>query len=272
MEMNTSTGKPTWPHSKPTDEQIDKISQWVLEHEPLFMPLEHSPLAKNPFHPNQRFTSLPYQGNSRLGFWYQHVCHQHFLSHPHYDVLLEEVQLFHQDKKTIGAIDFLIHDHQHIEIQHWEVAVKFYLLHENLWYGPNSRDRLDLKLAHMLNHQLKMTQTASFQQSYAQYKHIQPKLLMQGRLYVNPFLEQSIPNTCLGYALNQSQIQGKWCYQSQRHLISEPLYPLAKADWLTGKSTLTKPLTEIGDKFVHCQSQSGQFWFIVPNTWPEHQS
>jgi hypothetical protein len=47
-------------------------------------------------------------------------------------------------------------------IQHWEVAVKFYLHYQQpdgrvLWYGPNPRDRLDLKLQRLFHHQLALS-------------------------------------------------------------------------------------------------------------------
>ncbi len=92
---------------------------------------------------------------------------------------------------------------------------------------------------------------------------------MQGRLYTNPFSDEPIPTDCLGYPLNTSQIQGYWCFQREQHLINEPLYQLEKSDWLTGRKADSEPYTEHADGFVHCQSESGKFWFIVPNQWPQ---
>ncbi|MGB2079918.1 MAG: DUF1853 family protein [Vibrio sp.] len=255
---------------------------WVKSHPSLFEPCprQANPMsdpvktvklacevAANPFMADYPVYPMAYQGNSRLGFWYQHICHQQFLSHPDFQVIFEEIQLF-ENKKTIGAIDFLIQDTRNQTLEHWEVAIKFYLLFDGLWYGPNSRDRLDLKLKHMLEHQLQMTQTLAFRHAYPEFEDISAKLLMQGRLYTNPFLDQITPHDCLGYPLNKSEIQGFWCYQSQWQQIDEPLFLLKKGDWLTGRTAQSLQVTEVGDQFIHCQAQSGKFWFIVPDTWP----
>lgn len=64
-----------------------------------------------------------------------------------------------QDKLTLGEFDFLVEDRESGEVQHWEVAVKFYLGiapggHPANWVGPGQKDRLDLKLDRLLRHQL----------------------------------------------------------------------------------------------------------------------
>ncbi|GAL09492.1 hypothetical protein JCM19233_458 [Vibrio astriarenae] len=49
-----------------------------------------------------------------------------------YVVEIEELQLNDEQGKTLGAIDLVLlntRTHQH---EHWEVAVKFYLLHQAL--------------------------------------------------------------------------------------------------------------------------------------------
>jgi hypothetical protein len=64
---------------------------------------------------------------------------------------------------TLGECDFLVFDKLNQRIQHWEVAVKFYLgvPHEQdiVWLGPNLKDRLDKKIRHTLAHQLPLSGT-----------------------------------------------------------------------------------------------------------------
>ncbi|WP_153447454.1 DUF1853 family protein [Vibrio algicola] len=250
---------------------FNQISDWIARHPPIMQPDGHT-LAALPFIAEQRTISLPYSGNARLGFWYQHLCLQHFQSHPDYHVVAEEIQL-NQNGRTIGAIDFILEHIPSKTVEHWEVASKFYLLFDGLWYGPNSQDRLDLKLNHMLTHQLQMSQHPSFKAHHGkfnapQFDHIKPKLLLQGRLYTNPFLAQTIPTTCLGHDIDASQINGHWCFYHQRDLIHESLYVLKKGQWLTGKDRESELLQQTNDQFVHCQSESGRFWFVLPDTWP----
>lgn len=62
-------------------------------------------------------------------------------------------------KQTVGEFDFIVEERATGEIQHWEVAVKFYLGiapggQASNWVGPGLKDRLDRKLAHLLDHQL----------------------------------------------------------------------------------------------------------------------
>ncbi|RQW64130.1 DUF1853 family protein [Vibrio viridaestus] len=210
-----------------------------------------------------------YQGNHRLGFIYQHVCSQLFASSAQYQLLAEEIQLNNEHKQTLGAIDFIVDNQATRHIEQWEVAVKFYLLHNSLWYGPNSQDRLDKKLERMLNHQLTMCQTSLFQETYPDWNPVVPKLLMQGRLYINPFRPELIPEQCLDIPINLERVKGFWCFKSEVDKIADSLYPLQKWQWITGASDYHEPLGNIGDRFVHAQTKDGTFWFVVPDEWPK---
>src|SRR5579864_7401800 len=72
---------------------------------------------------------------------------------------------------TLGECDFLVQTQQGARL-HWELAVKCYLhagdgraqLAAQLadYVGPNLKDRFDLKLAHLLNHQLPLSAREEF--------------------------------------------------------------------------------------------------------------
>lgn len=97
-------------------------------------------------------------------------------------------------KENRRFIGFLAKNRKTEHYEHWEVAVKFYLLHQGCWYGPNAEDRLDIKLDHMLNHQLPLSQHPLFIEQHPLWAGASQHLLMQGRLYTNPFSdEQSRP-------------------------------------------------------------------------------
>jgi hypothetical protein len=247
---------------------LQRFFQWIMESPPL---LE----CKQPVSDLTQFSSplaLPndhqYQGNPRLGFVYQHLCQTLIENSPHYSIAHDEIQI-NVDGRTLGAIDFILEDKRSAHLEHWEVAIKFYLLHENTWYGPNAHDQLDKKFDRMLSHQLKMSSSEAFRAQYPDLNIQSQHLLMQGRLYINPFLEQDVPTHCLGFAINASQVNGYWCYQNQAHLIEETLYPLTKNQWASGTDNFEQsPITEFGDRFVHGQTKSGQFWFVMPERWP----
>ncbi|PMH46844.1 type II citrate synthase [Vibrio sp. 10N.286.49.B3] len=245
--------------------QYQMLSQWVLDTPSLF--ISDEPIVNGfPHHQSLPFPSVEYQGNSRLGFLYQDVCAKLFTHHDH-SILAEEIQI-HDNKKTLGAIDFILHNQRADQLEHWEVAIKFYLLYHGQWFGPNAHDRLDKKLNHMLTHQLAMSHSISFQQQYPQWSNLEAKLLMQGRLYCNPFLNEEIPSTCLGVTINPLRMNGYWCFAHQQHLINQPLYQLSKPEWIIGKSIQATLASPVKDRFIHAQTLSGEFWFIVPDTWP----
>lgn len=246
---------------------LDLILQWIKE-TPSLLNRTNVIAERAPFEHTNDFPVADYNSNPRLGFLYQYLCAQLFKHSNGYELCAEEIQLIHENK-TIGAIDFISHNLKTDQIEHWEVAIKFYLLWHGHWYGPNANDQLDKKLAHMLNHQLAMSNTDVFLRNYPQWQGAKPNLLIQGRLYINPFMPEPIPQACLGLALNPTQINGYWCYQSQMHQIKTPLFPLHRHQWMVGitrfpSGNLHQPLEP-----THYQAADHRFWFIVPDHWPQ---
>ena len=188
-----------------------------------------------------------------------------------YQVVAEEIQLNDHTGRTIGAVDLMLQNTESGQLEHWEVAIKFYLLHQGVWYGPNAHDQLHKKLDRMLSHQLKMSERPEFQKILPLEAPPEERLLMQGRLYINPFSSETTPTECLGYELNASQISGYWCYQSQWDLIPKPLYHLSKPCWAMGNDDFSHPIEKPSGRFEHAQTQDGEFWFIVPDEWPNQR-
>jgi len=99
----------------------------------------------------------------RLGFHFEGLLH-FWLSdgfaqgcHP-YEVLAHNVQLY-REKQTIGELDYILRNHDTGEIEHWELAIKFFLgsapYHYANWVGMNSRDNLERKMTHMQSKQFR---------------------------------------------------------------------------------------------------------------------
>ncbi len=246
--------------------ELDEFYQWIITSPNL---IEQSKLCTNlnTLKPSPLAPDTEYHGNYRLGFVYQHLCTQAFINSPHYQLLAEEIQLSEQGR-TLGAIDLIVHNLAQDVTEHWEVAIKFYLLHKGHWYGPNAHDQLELKLPHMVNHQLQMSQSDAFKQQCPELNVNSHHLLLQGRLYINPFNHEIVPSHCLDFKLNSSQINGYWCHYSQAHQIKETLYALPKVRWATGKQPDSPIVEPNPQRFIHAQTDSGQFWFVVPDAWP----
>ncbi len=244
-----------------------RFLQWIAATPSLFE--SHPPFtALNHLNVDLKALDKPYTGNQRLGFLYQHLCSEILQQSESYEIHLEEVQLNEPSGRTLGAIDLILNHHQTGQFEHWEVAIKFYLLHQGVWYGPNAHDQLDKKLDRMLNHQLAMSRHPAFTDANPDIIEPEQRLLMQGRLYVNPFSDEPVPTHCLNYPLTRSQISGNWCYQDQWQRIGKPLYEVPKHQWATGLDSFDNALSEVEGKFVHAQTEDGEFWFIVSRDWP----
>lgn len=93
----------------------------------------------------------------RLGFHFEGLMHfwledgYRIGAHP-FEVVAHNVQLY-SGMQTTGELDFILRNHDTGEIEHWELAIKFYLgsapYHFENWVGINARDTLARKLIHM---------------------------------------------------------------------------------------------------------------------------
>ena len=126
----------------------------------------------------------------RLGFYFERL----------YQVLLEDLlgwpillknQQIQSSGRTIGELDFVVHNRADDRIEHHEIAIKFYLgVSEldgsTLWYGPNARDRLDLKTTSLLEQQSRRTQlpeTLALLSKFHITGPLTPQVFMPGYLF-----------------------------------------------------------------------------------------
>ncbi|MFD2180112.1 DUF1853 family protein [Veronia pacifica] len=211
---------------------------------------------------------LEYDGGHRIGFYYQWLLKHALLSHPSYQLIAEEIQL-NADGKTLGSVDFLVKSDTG-ELEHWEVAVKFYLAYDKQWFGPNAKDTLAKKQEKMVDHQLALSTTTVFQQQFPDLVPTQHKLLMQGRLYINPWLEE----THISHEIARNEaIQGYWCWNHQ--LPDNAVYSLlSRGQWMCSPDPETLPTIEGNQikpvqRAQHLIDEQGKHWFVVPDNWPD---
>ncbi|NNP77564.1 hypothetical protein A7P54_14220 [Acinetobacter sp. Ac_3412] len=122
---------------------------------------------------------------------------------------------------TLGELDFVVLNTRTNEIEHWEVALKYYLGENELdlaqWYGLNREDTLQRKLKHFTERQ--------FQFSEANHHQIQRKFaVMKGQLYL-PEQQNSLS---LPSWINASRRLGQWGTQ----IPQTPYYRLQRHEWL----------------------------------------
>lgn len=90
-----------------------------------------------------------------LSFWLEDGFARQL--HP-YEMLANNVQLYN-GKQTTGELDLILYNHEEKLVEHWELAIKFFMgsapfAPEN-WVGINSKDNLERKMTHMQTKQFR---------------------------------------------------------------------------------------------------------------------
>ena len=161
--------------------------------------------------------------STRLGLRFEHLIWFWLLDekYHHYRLLGHSIQII-EGRITRGELDFLILNTQTQQIEHWEVALKFYLgeadLGLNDWFGLNRSDTLARKLHHFSHQQ--------FQFESAKELNIEQRFtVLKGQLYLPKSLEF------------QPHIQPEWVNDSRRlgqwgHQIQPEYYRLQRQEWI----------------------------------------
>ncbi|RYY80470.1 MAG: DUF1853 family protein [Moraxellaceae bacterium] len=115
-------------------------------------------------HPQQLEQHLLSLHSRRLGIRFEHLLAFWLHDNTYHPFTLLGQGIKRMDgQRTVGEIDFLILNQDTQKIEHWEVAIKFYLgeghLNPEHWLGANRRDSLDRKLNHVCLHQFNVTHT-----------------------------------------------------------------------------------------------------------------
>lgn len=243
--------------------------------------------------------------STRLGIYYETLWRFYFAQHPEWELLHHNLQV-ERKGKTLGAFDFLCRRGR--EYWHIETAVKFYLCHAtnpddardwHHWIGPASHDRLDLKLAHLRQHQLPLHQTT---EAITQLRALYPEatewktgLCLQGYL----FSPASTPYSPVFSGENHGN--GYWWHLQDflqylnEHMDTQWII-LERKHWLSPAHVNTNhAVTQSGDLAQQLHQQVAEmkrplllaalekmdskenYWqenwrgFVVPNNWPQHQ-
>ena len=205
-------------------------------------------------------------------------------------LLVRNLQIRDQ-QRTLGELDFLVINPHTGAAEHHEIAVKFYLGHvdagtgRDYWYGPNSRDRLDLKTDRLLNHQSRLTAQPATQAMLKSLGLDAPpvsRLFMPGYLFYHYLGETSPPAQA-----DPGHYFGQWCHVSEAAMLpGSGWVALHKPHWLgnwqqmqppeagglaqmvngvrdSGRAALLARLRLDGDCW--CENER---MFVLPDTWP----
>lgn len=160
-------------------ERMRAVSQqWLLD-------LDNNPAPLQRLLNASRDHRLGHYFETLLAFWLA------WPENPLYRLIARNLPI-RDGKRTVGEMDFLVQARETGEFQHWEVAVKFYLGvaaggDYASWQGPGLKDRLDIKVDHLLQHQLKLGESRLAQKTFQTIGLPaclpQPVCFLKGRLF-----------------------------------------------------------------------------------------
>ena len=194
------------------------------------------------------------------------------------------IQIYDADNRTLGEVDFLIHDQARDTHIHLELAVKFYLAHERdgKWRfpGPNASDSFGRKINHMRDHQLSLCQRPEakklLQERY-DIDVIEARHLITGCLF-DPIGRGDVP---VPSHLSPSAMRGKWLYREQFKTYFgqvEAVHILPKPFWLVPFLSETAPLFDPTPVQLLLEERQcvmfaiegyAEKFFLVPDAWPD---
>lgn len=153
-----------------------------------------------------------------------------------FEVLLKNHQIL-QGKHTVGEIDLVLKDTESGVVEHWEMALKYYLQSKcsedhAIMLGPNAIDNLEKKMKKLTEHQLPLRSDLN-EFGISDNSIIQNKLLLKGQFFYH--ISHVASCNIFPHHLNPRHESGWWCYLSETDkLIDKTLkwITLWKPDWI----------------------------------------
>lgn len=175
-------------------------------------------------HPEALLNFLQKLKSTRLGLRFEMFIWFWLLDHAYhpYELLGHSIQKI-DGRKTVGELDFVLRNTTTAEIEHWEIALKYYLAEGDFslpyWYGLNRSDTLSRKLNHFTQKQ--------FQFEDALGQNIQRRFcILKGQLYLPEFsLCSPLPDW-----VNPARRIGHWGQYIPSG--SEHYYRLQRHEWI----------------------------------------
>ncbi|MGC8121270.1 DUF1853 family protein [Marinobacter sp. VGCF2001] len=218
------------------------LAPQLLRHEFSFNPSAHlapgfltmlKEWEKNPEALPPRLAESP---ERRLGHYVERLYEVLLRDLLGWDIILQNQQIRAGDR-TLGELDFLVRNRESGQLEHHEIAIKFYLgfrgeESQTRWFGPNARDRLDLKTDRLVNHQSQLCrrpETLDLLASLGICEPIVPRIFMPGYLFYPD--EQTVPAPPA--QAPASHLRGRWLWVDEARQQNRTCWvPLDKPNWI----------------------------------------
>lgn len=195
---------------------------------------------------------------------------------------------------TLGEFDLVFARDN--AFHHWELAIKFYLGHpgqngEDLWFGPNPRDRLDQKWRKMKERQMELGQTRAGRAHLERMgvprgEEVIPAAFLKGYLFeaLNPdyrvaTMEETNPYVPMGFWVHRGEFAA---HQEELEVGSKMRWAqLSRLQWMSPAREGERLRSRSFGPFEHRLSRSNPSLvvglvdgvevvrgFVVPDRWP----
>jgi uncharacterized protein len=245
-------------------------------------------------HPQSLESMLAERSDRRLGNYFETLWAYWLSANPRFELLGRNLQINDQGR-TLGELDFIVLDRAIGKCLHWEVAVKFYLGRGDTslqcnWLGPGRKDRLDLKVGHLLNRQLKLG-SHPLVREWCDNRGIRidaHAVILKGRLYypLDRDGQRNFPHNA-----NPRHLRSRWLTQAQFCRLYSPerrFVPLTHGGWMEDMPALGQHSAYRADRLVemlesgelrlplHVCEQNGAInvdrLFIVSHEWADEKT
>jgi len=175
----------------------------------------------------------------RLGIYFEKLWHFFLSTDPDTELVAHNLPV-RDDGRTLGEFDCLYYCRRRDRHCHLELAAKYFLGIEGAesgarWLGPDGRDRLDLKLDHMLRRQLALGDRPQARKRLGELGIVDPlrEIALRGRLFQPLTGDLALPP---GH--NPDNATGTWLRQrSVADFLERPVVagylPLHRLHWLS---------------------------------------
>lgn len=230
-------------------------------------------------------TLPPLNLDQKLGHLYEDALKALIDASPALDCIADHVQIFDDTNRTLGELDFIVHDKDNNTDIHLELAVKFYLgVHKDgqwVFPGPNATDTLQRKINKMRTHQIPLAQTKEAKrlvQNRYGLTTLETRQLIYGCLFF-PYMQDTVE---LPEFVNRKARRGRWLYAGQGAGFFEKMdmvYVIPKFLWPVPVSEATYPFyqdTSVAELISMARDRCVMFtvkgdkqvYFLVPDDWP----
>ncbi|MEM1155581.1 MAG: DUF1853 family protein [Pseudomonadota bacterium] len=275
--------------------------------EPVLTPERKEWLLRLDRRPNRLLAYLSERPAQRLGIYFERLWQFFLREDPQFELVAHNLPV-RDASATLGEFDIIYWCHRRCSHVHLELAVKFYLGHSpgnsaqrsssresqwRQWLGPNAKDRLDIKLNRLQQHQSALTRLPQAQAQLAALGvgNIIPEVAIKGYLFtpLSPAMDNPVGYNARGQMQRWFSIEQ--LNASSAELQGDYFLTLPKARWLSPicaasfrecvmRSNLTSSLQSIlaGAKgrpqltaALDAQGNEQYRFFTTPEHWPYNQ-